>query len=177
MRSLVTDNFITALAIGVVLALPSPANSFCFNEAGARYNIPPLLLWSISKWESGFNPSAVNYNTNGSYDYGLMQINTVHAAELKRVGISWDSLSDPCTNVMVGSWLLSKSIAEYGYNWKAIGAYHSRTPSKRDRYALQISRILADLNRQQQADARRQRQSPQMVAVQQEGASGSPLTR
>ena len=134
----------TTLSISIALA--GHAHAFCFEEAGLRYNLPPQLIWSISKMESRLDATAVNYNTNGTYDYGLMQINTTHAEDLRLAGIPWESLSDPCTNVMVGSWLLSKRINEYGYNWRAIGSYHSKTPSKRDRYAANISKILSGLN-------------------------------
>lgn len=138
---------IAALIVSASLLIPAPARSFCFEEAAARYHVAPELIWSISKWESGHNPATVNYNTNGTYDYGLMGINTVHADELKRIGIPWESLADPCTNVMVGTWLLSKHIQEDGYTWKAIGSYHSKTPSKRDKYAGHIAKVLSNINK------------------------------
>lgn len=135
---------ITALTLG--LAQPSTAHAFCFQEAAARYNVAPELVWSISKHESGLNPAAINWNTDGSYDFGLMQINSIHADDLRKAGIAWESLADPCTNVMVGAWLLSQRIREYGYTWKAIGAYHSKTPAKRDRYAQSIAKVLSSIN-------------------------------
>jgi len=130
-----------------ILLQQQAASAFCFNEAAARYNVAPQLVWSISQHENPKqDPGAVNQNTDGSYDYGLMQINTIHEPALRRAGISWESLADPCTNVMVGAWLLSQRIQEYGYTWKAIGAYHSKTPSKRDRYARNIEKILSRLS-------------------------------
>lgn len=136
---------ITALTLGLT-HIPSTARAFCFQEAAARYNVAPELVWSISKHESGLNPAAINWNTDGSYDFGLMQINSIHADDLRKAGIAWESLADPCTNVMVGTWLLSQRIREYGYTWKAIGAYHSKTPSKRDRYAQSIAKLLSTIN-------------------------------
>lgn len=59
------------------------------------YGISPRLLWSISKGESNFNPLAVNHNTNGSYDFGLMQINSSWAPTLRKMGLPWESLADP----------------------------------------------------------------------------------
>ena len=120
----------------------NPAAAFCFEEAGNRYGISPQLLYAISKGESSFNPLAVNYNTNGTYDYGLMQINSTWEPALRRLGISWNNLADPCTNVMVGAWVLSQCIRDYGYTWSAVGCYNSRTPSKRDRYAARVARIV-----------------------------------
>jgi len=120
----------------------NPAAAFCFEEAGNRYGISPQLLYAISKGESSFNPLAINYNTNGTYDYGLMQINSSWEPALRKLGISWNNLADPCTNVMVGAWVLSQCIQDYGYTWPAVGCYNSRTPSKRDRYAARVARIV-----------------------------------
>ena len=133
---------ILLLLLGVQAVSMEAALGFCFDEAGIRYGISPHLLYAISKGESSFNPIAINYNTNGSYDFGLMQINSSWEPTLRRMGISWDSLADPCTNVMVGAWVLSHCIRDYGYTWSAVGCYNSRTPSKRDRYAARIARIV-----------------------------------
>jgi len=130
------------LLLGISAVSAETANAFCYEEAGSRYGISPNLLYAISKGESSFNPIAINYNTNGSYDYGLMQINSSWEPTLRKLGIPWDSLADPCTNVMVGAWVLSQCIQDYGYTWPAVGCYNSRTPSKRDRYAARIARIV-----------------------------------
>ncbi len=139
-----------SIAIGVALLLttfmaggallPPPAHGFCYQEAGEEFNISPIILWSIAKGESNFNPRAVGHNTNGSYDYGLMQINSSWAATLGEQ--RWQALSDPCFNVRTGAWILSRCIKDYGYSWQAVGCYNSRTPSKRDRYAARIGAIL-----------------------------------
>jgi len=60
-----------AVAFGFLLAVNAAA--FCFEEAGETYGISPLLLWGIAKTESSLDPQAINRNTNGSYDYGVMQ--------------------------------------------------------------------------------------------------------
>lgn len=104
------------------------------------YGIPPEVLWSIAKGESNLNPNAVNKNTNGSYDFGLMQINSTWAKTLGKE--HWASLGDACTNVKTGAWILRQCIDDYGYGWKAIGCYNSRTPSKRDSYARRIAGIM-----------------------------------
>ncbi len=135
---LTTVAFLLCISIG----WSKPAAAFCFEEAGNRYGISPQLLYAISKGESSFNPLAINYNTNGTYDYGLMQINSTWEPALRKLGISWNNLGDPCTNVMVGAWVLSQCIRDYGYTWSAVGCYNSRTPSKRDRYAARVARIV-----------------------------------
>lgn len=133
---------LTTLVLVLALGSGKTVHAFCFEEAGAAYGISPRLLWSISKGESNFNPAAVNYNTNGSYDFGLMQINSSWAPTLRKMGIPWRALADPCMNVMVGAWVLARCFSDYGYTWLAVGCYNSRTPSKRDRYAARIARIL-----------------------------------
>lgn len=129
----------TLLLLFLVL-IPDWVSAFCFQEAGSRYQISPWLLWSIAKVESGLDPSAINQNRNGTVDVGLMQVNSIWAEQL---GKTWDHLDDPCTNVMAGAWILNQCVQNYGYTWKAVGCYHSRTPERRDAYALKIATILA----------------------------------
>jgi len=132
----------TCLTIVICISVYSSSYGFCFETASTEYGVPAELLAVISRHESGNNPEMVHWNTNGTYDYGLMGINTCHEPILKKLGIPWQTLADPCTNVRVGAWLLRKCIDKYGYNWKGIGCYNSQTPEKRDRYARIISNLL-----------------------------------
>lgn len=129
----------TTLILLSLSIIPSLVSAFCFQEAGSRYHVSPWLLWGIAKVESGFDPSAINQNRNGTVDVGLMQVNSIWAEQL---GKTWDHLDDPCTNVMAGAWILNQCVQDYGYTWKAVGCYHSRTPERRDAYALKIAAIL-----------------------------------
>lgn len=123
---------VLAFILGVVC---SEAHAFCFDDASVRYDVPVRLLKTIARVESRMNPAAINTNGDGSRDIGLMQINTGWLPVLGRYGISREDLWDPCTNVRVGAWIMSKNIATYGYTWEAIGAYNARSPEKRMRYA------------------------------------------
>lgn len=113
------------------LSLPAAAagDTFqaCFNQAGAMYHIDPVLLRAIAKQESGFNPRATNINKNGSADYGLMQINSGHIPELKRLGVidGKKDLFDPCLNIQIGAWILAKSFQTCGVNWNCLGSYNA----------------------------------------------------
>ena len=40
----------------------------CFNIAGKKFNISPVLLMCIAKAESGIDQSAVRKNSNGTSD-------------------------------------------------------------------------------------------------------------
>lgn len=129
-----------AIFLLLLTSLSGSTWAFCFQEAGSRYQVSPKLLWSIAKVESGLDPSAINQNRNGTVDVGLMQVNSIWAEQL---GKTWDHLDDPCTNVMAGAWILNQCVQIYGYTWEAVGCYHSRTPERRDAYALKIATILA----------------------------------
>lgn len=109
-----------------------------FQEAGTHYNIPPLLLENIVSIESGGNPNAIRVNSNGTKDYGLMQINTIHLRRLSAWGISERNILDPKINIFAGSWLLSEHIKERGFNLQAIGDYHSKTQIYKDRWLKKL---------------------------------------
>ena len=123
-----------AVAFGFLLAVNAAA--FCFEEAGETYGISPLLLWGIAKTESSLDPQAINRNTNGSYDYGVMQINSIWYRTLGAE--TWNALSDPCTNVRVGAWVLAQCIKRHGYNWEAVGCYNSGKSERRKVYAKKV---------------------------------------
>lgn len=124
----------------LLLICPGICLSFCFEEAGRFYGISPELLRAIAEVESNYNPNAINYNSNGSYDFGLMQINSAWARTLGMD--NWLRLGDPCFNVMVGAWVLAQCIDRYGYTWEAVGCYNARSPEKRTRYANKVFRAL-----------------------------------
>ena len=115
----------------------------CFEKASLTYNINPLLLWAIAKVESNFNPYALNKNKDGSYDIGIMQINTVHLKTLEKYGL-FDKryIWDPCYNIHVGAWILSKCIQRHGYTWEAIGCYNAVTPWKRKKYSYKVYKAI-----------------------------------
>ncbi len=113
----------------------------CIESAAQMYSVSPALLWGIAKVESGFNPRAVNTNKNGSYDFGVMQINSSHARSLGLAG--WLALGDPCYNVHVGAWVLAGCVARHGNTWEAVGCYNARSAPKRRAYAWRVYRALA----------------------------------
>ena len=109
-------------AVALVISVAARADGFCFEQAGQAYEINPRLLEAIAKVESNMDPQAVNHNANGSYDYGLMQINSWWWRVL---GDRWRYLSDACYNVMVGAWILRDCARRYGYTWDAVACYHT----------------------------------------------------
>lgn len=120
-----------------VLFLPQAANA-CWQEAAARYGMNPYLLYAIAKTESSLNPRAINRNKNGSYDIGLMQINSWWLPKLRKYGIEEEHLWDPCTNLHVGAWVLAQNMHRMGNTWEAVGAYNARDPDLRKKYAHKV---------------------------------------
>jgi len=110
-----------------------------FQKAGSYYNIPPLLLKNIATIESAGNPNAIRINDNGTKDYGLMQINSIHFRQLSRWGINERNILNPQINIFAGSWLLSEHIKERGFNLQAIGNYHSKTQVYKERWLRRLT--------------------------------------
>lgn len=145
-----------ALANGKVDASgAAKVESNCWVEAGTRYGIEPWLLYSIAEHESRLRPGAISpKNTDGTYDIGIMQINSWWLPLLqKQYGISKDHLFEPCLNINVGAWILAQAVKSMGPTWEAVGAYNAglkKTKSRdvlRKKYSDNIAVIYARHNR------------------------------
>ena len=123
------------------------APASCWAQAAQRHQVNPHLLVAIAEVESGLRPHAIGRNTNGSFDIGLMQINTLWLPELRRHGIEPRDLLDPCVSVHVGAWVLAQKMRLHGNTWTAVGAYNAGSAELRERYAR---RVLRALERRQQ---------------------------
>jgi soluble lytic murein transglycosylase-like protein len=130
------------LALLSVSAGSQAAQPCTWETAAARYGVNASVLYAIAQQESGLNPAAVNLNADGSYDLGLTQINSQWLPHLSKFGITSAHLMDPCTNLNVGAYILALSMQRHGNTWRAIGAYHSSTPWRRDQYAMSIYKRL-----------------------------------
>lgn len=124
--------------VGVTLHASVADYTPYFEAAGYEYNIPPSLLKSIAQIESGGNPNAICRNDNGTRDYGLMQINSIHFKTLRQWGIDERNIMDPKVNIYVGSWILSEHIKAQGFNFKALGSYHSKTKVHQDKWLKRL---------------------------------------
>jgi soluble lytic murein transglycosylase-like protein len=128
-----------------IMLLTGSAHSFCFEEAGTRYNINADLLRAIAFVESSFRPHVINRNKNGSYDFGIMQINSGNAGVIGEE--LWNELGDPCINVLVGSWFLTDCIRRYGYTWNAVGCYNTPEPKKQKKYISKVKQALREIEK------------------------------
>lgn len=119
----------------------------CLMMAAESYQLPPAVLVGIYKAEGG-KPGQEVRNTNGSYDLGPMQINTIWLPDLaERWGVQpatarkWVR-DDACTNVGVAAWILRRHLDETGDLTQAIAHYHSRTPVHGTRYKGKVATLL-----------------------------------
>lgn len=136
--------FLLTLMLNV---LPSSAYAFCFDEAGDRYKVPPILLMAIAKTESNMNPSARVLNDNLTIDIGLMQINSVHLSRLSKYGITEQMLqNNACTNIQVGAWILAQCIADHGYNWRAVGCYNTGSRGSDSNRRVYVQKVKVSLD-------------------------------
>ncbi|EEQ8735807.1 lytic transglycosylase domain-containing protein, partial [Escherichia coli] len=108
--------FLSVVIFPLFFTLPAEAAATntlldsCFIQAGKRYLIAPELLKTIAQQESSLVATAINHNKNKSgkiisTDYGIMQINSVHIPELKKLGVIKDKnelLNNPCLNIQTG---------------------------------------------------------------------------
>jgi soluble lytic murein transglycosylase-like protein len=118
----------------------SSANAYCYAEAEQAYGVSKTLLQAIAKQESSERPNLIHRNSNGSWDIGVMQINSSWIPRLSKYGIVESDLWNPCINVMIGAWILKSNFSRMGYNLDALGAYNTNDPILRKRYALQVIR-------------------------------------
>lgn len=120
--------FVTVLSVSGFLyarsttPTASPADPYCFELTSEISGIPSALLQAVSYVESRHETDAVNFNRNGSVDYGHMQINSLWVSQ---IGETYLDLNDPCYCTKVGAWVLSGCINRYGYTADAISCYNT----------------------------------------------------
>lgn len=110
----------------------------CTLKASKYYHVSPYLIQTVLQTEAGVKGSKVA-NTNGTYDYGPMQINDIWVNELKRLtNVNIDKLklqNNICYNIYIGTWILSYKIRDAGGDpWRGLGNYHSKTKKYHDKY-------------------------------------------
>lgn len=110
----------------------------CINRSAIVYHVPAKLILSVLKVEGGRNGMAKS-NRNGSFDYGPMQVNSVWLKKIKPFGYSSGDLQfNPCKNVEVGTWILSKAMANNSLVLNGVGDYHSHQPQLNQNYSVNV---------------------------------------
>lgn len=125
-----------------------PLTADCVLDAARVSGMPAAALFAILATEGGKTGEALS-NKNGTWDMGPFQVNTAHVNELSAMGIAPETvLRDGCVNAYAAAWLLRKEYRRTGDLWQAIGAYHSRTPQRRDAYIRRVQAHLERLRRE-----------------------------
>lgn len=124
--------------------ITAKALATCILLASNTYQVPPAVMIGILHVEGGRVGQEVGPNTNGSYDLGPMQVNTLWVPQLakfwkvdQKTARRWVR-DDGCVNVHVAAWILQQKISEAGYLYGGIARYHSATPQFGTRYAAKV---------------------------------------
>lgn len=103
---------IAALALGLILA-----SSACTQDDLSMLAIKQAFpanqydkAVAVAKCESGLDPEAVS---PGGGNWGLFQINKVHAPTLRKMGYQWSQITDPSVNAKLARAIYDQS------GWKA----------------------------------------------------------
>lgn len=101
--------------------------AYCVVHAAREFMVPPEALLAMIMQEAG-KPGMKSPNSNGSFDLGVAQINTVwlkDGSPLKYYVNENQLAYDTCANIHVAAWILTKHYRKSGDIWRAIGMYHS----------------------------------------------------
>lgn len=121
---------------------PEPPTNIpsCVVQAARDYSIPLRGLLAVWLTEGG-RVGLASKNTNGTFDYGPMQINTVWAKELKKkFNIEERQLkNDFCISMKAAAYILRYEINRAGGSfWDGVGHYHSQTPKYKYKYINRV---------------------------------------
>lgn len=118
----------------------------CINRAAVQYYVPATLIVSVLETENGHVGDA-KPNSNGTFDYGPMQVNSIWINRIAKYGYNREDLQyNPCINVAVGTWILSQALSEDDNFWKAVGDYHSHSEIKNLTYSQKVQEYYKYLN-------------------------------
>ncbi|MEZ9699757.1 lytic transglycosylase domain-containing protein [Vibrio sp. 10N.261.46.E12] len=118
----------------------------CVDKAAYKHEFDPSLLMAILDVERG-RKGTVTYNTsNGSFDLGPGQVNTIQFQERwfqkEYPTVTWQELSsNTCLNLEVAGRVLKQRIKELKPGesvWNAVGHYNSKTKKFKIAYLQKV---------------------------------------
>lgn len=151
-----------------------PITASCVMDAASRHGVPLAALIAILAVEGG-EVGMIRRNTNGSFDLGPGQINTIWLSEIRAAGVDpLDVLYDGCVNIDFAARILARQFDLAADAIDAIGRYHSNTPSYKATYQRKIMAALqSDLSVERLID-RANRPVPRQSAEQATVAMSGP---
>lgn len=112
----------------------------CIDHAEEWFELPSGLLRAIRLAEGGWD-GLWQPNTDGTYDLGRAQVNTIWMRTLVGVEPS-DVADDPCLNAWVAGHIFASEMDSSKQNvWAAVGNYHSRTGRHHWRYRPRVLEV------------------------------------
>lgn len=116
----------------------------CMALVASLYHLPPRVLPAIQKVEGG-TPGNISHNTDGSDDFGVMQVNSRWLPALSaytglpRETVRERLLARPCFNIAAAGAILRSYLDEtHGDLMLAIGNYHSHTVGLNRSYQVKV---------------------------------------
>ena len=117
----------------------------CMAMVASLYHLPPRVLPAIQAIEGG-RVGSVSPNRNGSEDLGVMQVNTLWLPALSRyTGLSQPEVRErlihrACFNIAAAGAIMRTYLDEAnGDLMRAIGFYHSHTPTLHEAYRIRVT--------------------------------------
>ena len=143
-KDLVIVTVLTALlvlfsrkSVGAEIELPSKATLKVLYSAAKRYDVDAQSLIKIAFVESSFRADARRVNVNGTVDYGMFQVNSIHwSTTCKKFNIFELKGNALCAAKILARF---KKHADTDLHWQ--GRYHSSTPKRKIAYALKLASI------------------------------------
>lgn len=125
------------------LELTNAARCHIVNQVANERKVPRHFLNLLVLTEKGKIGSKVK-NSNGSYDLGPGQINTIHAELVSREfpDANWAMLAtDPYTNISISAAIFKSCLRVYDNSvWEAVGCYNSKTVNIKTDYLYRAMR-------------------------------------
>ncbi|WP_153785429.1 lytic transglycosylase domain-containing protein [Pseudomonas sp. EMN2] len=141
-----------APASGARTTAVSPLTPGCIVTIAKRHQVHPDILFAILIVEGGTAGRDSRANSNGTYDIGLFQINSMHTGTFAAMGLSETVLrNNGCANAEAAAWHLNRVVtpaiqagikSEDDY-LRAIARYHSATPKYNQIYADKLRKAFA----------------------------------
>ncbi|HBK2986955.1 TPA: conjugal transfer protein [Escherichia coli] len=118
----------------------------CSITAAIKYQVPANIMLAVAEKEGGSTGlENKNRNSNGTYDVGRMQFNTLYLKDLEKYGITAEDVAQPgCYSYDLAAWRIRGHIKnDKGDIWTKAANYHSKTPQFNEVYRADLIRKAA----------------------------------